>query len=73
MSYCKFCNAYIGFFNLNYYCLFCSNLRRVVLLYGHDTIDLLLHNELLGVSIKNDGKIDYEKNIINNADNNKKE
>jgi hypothetical protein len=49
--YCKFCNEYLGIFNLNYFCEFCSNLRRVLLVYGHKEIDEVLNDNLLGVSI----------------------
>jgi hypothetical protein len=44
--YCKFCGSYIGIFNLSYFCDFCSNLRRVVLLYGSEFINDLFLTEL---------------------------
>lgn len=52
--YCQFCGIYNGIFNLNYFCNFCSNLRRVVLLYGFDKVDEALNKELLRVSLNKD-------------------
>lgn len=51
--YCKFCQSYLGIFNLNYYCEFCSNLRRTLLLYGKDELNQTFKNEY-GVSLKRD-------------------
>lgn len=48
--YCKFCGSYISLFSLSYFCDFCSNLRRAILLYGQDVINEALINEI-GLSI----------------------
>lgn len=49
---CNFCNDYIGLNKILYsYCEFCSNLRRVLLLYGKSHLDTVLKNQLLGISI----------------------
>ncbi len=57
MLYCNFCGAYTGLFNCSHYCSFCSNLRRVVMIYGKDIVDGVVKKQLLGVSIvKEDNK-----------------
>jgi hypothetical protein len=48
--YCKFCGCYTSFFSLSYFCDFCSNLRRAILLYGHNIINDALVNEI-GLSL----------------------
>lgn len=40
----------MGIFNISYFCEFCSNLRRAVLLYGAEVINESLINEL-GLSL----------------------
>ena len=48
---------------LDYYCDFCSNLRRVLLIYKKPIIDNLFNNGLLGVTLYN--KIDKIEDIKN--------
>lgn len=60
--YCKFCGSYISLFSLSYFCDFCSNLRRAILLYGHDVINDALVNEI-GLSIIKSSESSDEKII----------
>lgn len=50
MFYCKFCGCYLGL-SLQYYCDFCANLRRVVLVYKKPIINELFRKNLIGVKL----------------------
>lgn len=44
--YCKLCNEFVGFLNMNYFCSYCSNLRRLLLLIGKSELDKIIYNEI---------------------------
>jgi len=47
--------SYLSIFN--YYCNFCSKLRRVLLIYDKKLLDQVLNDNLLGVSLMNNDKL----------------
>jgi glutaredoxin len=49
--YCKFCGEYLGLLSLEYFCPFCSNLRRVLLLYGKENMNTILTDSLHYVDV----------------------
>jgi hypothetical protein len=51
MVYCSFCSKFIGLFTIQSYCNFCSNLRRIVLIYKETKINDVLRDNLIGVDI----------------------
>lgn len=44
IMFCKFCNEYLGILSLAYFCDFCSQLRRAVLLLKKDAINQLFED-----------------------------
>jgi hypothetical protein len=62
--YCKLCSDYIGIMSLAYLCNYCSNVRRIILLFGktrfadviHRTFSVNLTDTDLEISIDNDEK-----------------
>lgn len=50
MTWCKYCGEYIGLFSLSYFCNFCSQLRRALLLLKKECINDLFE-QYAGISL----------------------
>lgn len=61
MFCCKFCDVYLGLTNTQYYCNDCSHIRRIVKLFGTDSILEILKEELFNQNTSDEVKSQPEK------------
>lgn len=62
--YCKLCSDYIGIMSLAYLCNYCSNVRRIILLFGKTRFADVIHRTFSVNLTDTDLEIEIEKEDI---------